>query len=206
MKIIKEAKSKKIPNLRWQSDMRNNWATSAVKIMLTQTTILCADDLISNGKSSLGTNHPRGPQDLPYAKTNKKITTTRKALTPFPISLPCPKFTAKTAPVIICKAKNKSKSPISNSISSIKLKEYKHVVTMQHIISKPASRKNFLLPYLSTKNIEMTVATRRAPLVIKDENSEALAPKPKLWKMTKVDDLWLPWKHVWALWLDYWLT
>ena len=72
----------------------------------------------------------------------------------------------------------------------MKLKDNKHVVvvvvvvTMQQIISNPASRKNFLLPNLSTKNIEMTVATRRAPLVIKDENSEALAPNPKLWKMT----------------------
>ncbi|WVZ24081.1 hypothetical protein V8G54_002625 [Vigna mungo] len=124
--------------------------------MLTQTTILCAADLISNGNSSLGTNHPRGPQDLPYANTNKKITTTRKALIPFPSSLPCPNSTAKTTAVII----------------------------MQIIISNPASRKNFLLPNLSTKNIEMTVATRRAPLVIKDEKRAALAPNPKLWKIT----------------------
>nr|AFK44535.1 unknown [Lotus japonicus] len=55
---------------------------------------------------------------------------------------------------------------------------------MLHIISKPASRKNFLLPNLSTKNIEITVATRRAPLVMKDEMRDALLPNPKLWKMT----------------------
>lgn len=72
--------------------------------MLTQTTILCAADLISNGNSSLGTNHPRGPQDLPYANTNKKITITSNALIPFESSFPCPNSNAKTTPVIICKS------------------------------------------------------------------------------------------------------
>ncbi|KAF1862034.1 hypothetical protein Lal_00026551 [Lupinus albus] len=82
--------------------MRNNCATRAVKIMLTHTTTLCAADLISNGKSSLGTNHPKGPQDLPYANTNKKITMTKKILTPYESSLPPPKARAKTIAVATC--------------------------------------------------------------------------------------------------------
>jgi len=81
--------------------------------MLTHTTTLCADDLISNGKSSLGTNHPKGPQDLPYAKTNKKITTTRKIATPNDNCFPSPKQVAKTIAVATCKFQNNQKK-ISN--------------------------------------------------------------------------------------------
>jgi hypothetical protein len=102
MTTIKPPKSKKIPYLRWQSDARKNCATIAVKIMLTHTTTLCAADLISNGKSSLGTNHPKGPQDLPYANTNMNITTTKKMLTPNDNSFPLPNSRAKTTAVATC--------------------------------------------------------------------------------------------------------
>jgi len=105
MTRIKPAKSKKIPYLRWQSDTRKNCATMAVNIMLTHTTTLCAADLISNGKSSLGTNHPRGPHDLPKPNTNRKITITKKTLTPNDNCLPSPNPRAKTIAAATYKSK-----------------------------------------------------------------------------------------------------
>lgn len=92
---IKPANSKKIPYRRWQRDTRKHCAIRAVKSMLTQTTILCPADLVSSGKISLGTSQPRGPQDLPYAKTNKQMITTRKMPIPFGSVTPCPNFKAK---------------------------------------------------------------------------------------------------------------
>jgi hypothetical protein len=59
----KNAKKRKIPNFKWQSIVRKTWAIMNVKSMLTDTVTLCAADRISNGKISLGTNQPRGPQD-----------------------------------------------------------------------------------------------------------------------------------------------
>lgn len=49
-----------------------------VKSMFTETVILCAADRISSGKISLGTNHPRGPQDQanPATYMHMKRTTT----------------------------------------------------------------------------------------------------------------------------------
>ena len=55
---------------------------------------------------------------------------------------------------------------------------------MQIIISAPASKKKALLPNLSTKAIEMSVATTSATLVITDEYKDAPEPNPKVWKMT----------------------
>lgn len=101
--------------------MRKNCATKAVKIMLTHTTTLCAADLISNGNSSLGTNHPKGPHDLPYAKTNKKITITRKILAPNDSCFPFPNSKAKTIAVTICnfkKKKRKRNPQIRNQMNS----------------------------------------------------------------------------------------
>lgn len=101
---IKPANSKKIPYWRWQRDTRKHCAIKAVKIMFTQTTILCPADLVSRGKSSLGTNQPKGPQDLPKAKTNKQRTTTRNMPIPFGSFTPCPNFRARVIPVATCRS------------------------------------------------------------------------------------------------------
>ncbi|CAA6666019.1 unnamed protein product [Spirodela intermedia] len=61
MMTISEAKSRKTPHRRWQSEARKHWAMAAVKKRLTQTTMLCPADLVSRGKISLGTSHPSGP-------------------------------------------------------------------------------------------------------------------------------------------------
>ncbi|MFS8030054.1 hypothetical protein Hanom_Chr17g01529591 [Helianthus anomalus] len=63
--------------------------------MLTQTTILCPADLVSNGNNSLGTSQPNGPHDRPYAKTKIHIKITRKIPIPFGSSTPCPNLRAR---------------------------------------------------------------------------------------------------------------
>lgn len=65
MMTINAANSRKMPYLRWQRATRKHCAIRAVKIMLTQTTTLWPAERVSRGKSSLGTSHPSGPQDLP---------------------------------------------------------------------------------------------------------------------------------------------
>ncbi|KAI8021144.1 hypothetical protein LOK49_LG03G01318 [Camellia lanceoleosa] len=105
MMRIKPANSKKIPYLRWQRDTRKHCAMRAVKIILTQTTILWPADLVSKGKSSLGTNHPSGPHDLPKPKTNMQITMTRKMPIPFGIGTPCPNFRANVMATTTCRSK-----------------------------------------------------------------------------------------------------
>lgn len=74
----KNAKKMNKPNLRWQSMFKKTCATKNVNNMLTETFTLCAADRISNGKISLGTNHPRGPQDQanPATYMQMKSTTT----------------------------------------------------------------------------------------------------------------------------------
>ena len=59
----KHAKNMKSPNFMWQSIVVKICAMTKVKIMLTETLTLCAADRTSSGKISLGTNHPKGPQD-----------------------------------------------------------------------------------------------------------------------------------------------
>ncbi|KVI11579.1 hypothetical protein Ccrd_010009 [Cynara cardunculus var. scolymus] len=149
---IKPPNSKKMPYLRWQSDTRKHCATKAVKNMLTQTTILCPADLVSNGNISLGTSHPSGPHDLPYPRTKRLITTTRKMPIPFGSSSPCPNFRASVTATAICK-------------------DHKH-----QIISIPASKKKNLLPNLSTKAIDINVARTRAPVVMVEDQSIPKAP------------------------------
>lgn len=127
MMKIKEANRRKIPYLRWQSEVRKSWATAAVKIMFTHTTILWPADLVSRGKISVGTNQPRGPHDLPYPSTNKKITITRKILIPFDSSSPCPNFSARVTPTATCNGRPTSFISISwsNKQEKRKTKQWK---------------------------------------------------------------------------------
>jgi hypothetical protein len=62
----------------------------------------------------------------------------------------------------------------------LKKNELNRVLTKQHIISEPASKKKALLPYLSTQVIEISAAITSAPLVKTDEYKAAPEPKPKL--------------------------
>uniref|UniRef100_A0A3Q7HB23 Uncharacterized protein n=1 Tax=Solanum lycopersicum TaxID=4081 RepID=A0A3Q7HB23_SOLLC len=152
----------------FERDTRKHCAMRAVKIILTQTTMLCPADLVSRGNSSLGTSQPKGPQDLPYATTNMQIMTTRKMPIPFGSSSPSPNFKARVTATATCETNFQSRR-----IS-------KQKITKTHIISTPASRKKALLPNLSTKAIEMNVARTSAPLVIADEYNDAPEPNPKL--------------------------
>lgn len=102
MITIREAKSTKTPHRRWQRAARKHWAIAAVKKRLTQTTILWPADLVSSGKISLGTNHPRGPQAQPYAATKRQIDITRSSAKLRGSSTPLPKLVASVLATIIC--------------------------------------------------------------------------------------------------------
>lgn len=92
------AKKKKSPNFIWQSMERKAWPMMKVKNMLTETLIDCPADRISNGKISLGTNQPNGPQDHAKAATYKQINV--NAMSPMPLEkVPSP-FTPNTDPTM----------------------------------------------------------------------------------------------------------
>lgn len=78
MMVIKPAKSRKIPNLRAHRSERKDCAIAKVKKRFTATVMLCPAERVSSGKISLGTVHPKGPQDHPKAATKRQITATTK--------------------------------------------------------------------------------------------------------------------------------
>lgn len=76
MTRIHAAKKKKIPARMWQSMVRNAWAMRKVNNMLVPTAKKKPAFRTSNGKISLGINHPKGPHDHANPDTKKHIKTT----------------------------------------------------------------------------------------------------------------------------------
>lgn len=113
----------------------------AVKIILTQTTMLCPADLVSRGNSSLGTSQPKGPQDLPYATTNMQIMTTRKMPIPFGSSSPSPNFKARVTATATCETNFQSSICYNESLvrKNFKAENYQNTYHFNSSFQKESS-------------------------------------------------------------------
>uniref|UniRef100_A0A8R7UIA2 Uncharacterized protein n=1 Tax=Triticum urartu TaxID=4572 RepID=A0A8R7UIA2_TRIUA len=141
MTTMSAAKRMNTPHRRWHMAARKHCATAAVQKRLTHTTTLCPADRISSGNSSLGTSHPSGPHDHPYATTNKQMATTSTVLTPLDSSSPCPNLSARIVAT----------------------------TTMDAIICAPASMKSTRRPSRSTTTMDTSAPTTSIDPVMMDE-------------------------------------
>lgn len=73
-----------------------------VKNMFTETLILCAADLISNGKISDGTSQPSGPHDHAKDITNRHVNRTTRIAAPFGSVFVSVNFTIRIIPIAVC--------------------------------------------------------------------------------------------------------
>ena len=99
---IQLVKNRKIPYLKEHNKARNPCAIENVKRRFTKTVMACPAERVSSGKISLGTVHPRGPQDHPNAARNKQIAATNNAEKPLDSPLSPSNFRPKIIPTANC--------------------------------------------------------------------------------------------------------
>ena len=125
---IQHVKNKKIPYLKEHNRAKNPCAIEHVKRRFTKTVMACPAERVSSGKISLGTVHPRGPQDHPNAATNKQIAATNNAEKPLDSPLSPSNFRPKIIPTANCENMTDILIFMKLSVSNPTIMEKKHYI------------------------------------------------------------------------------